>query len=882
MEHQGRSSGQCGWRWGRIRSTWWCVVLGCFVGLVGPQAQAALTAGDIALIGYTSDDPDALAFVTLAPIAAGETIRFTDSGWFASGGFRSTEGGIEYTAPVALPAGTVVEATAPFNSGSWSVNNEGVGGSGFLLSTAGDQILVFQGVAAAPQFIYALHADSSGWDDAVSSNTSALPTGLIDGVTAVDIGTPERDNGYYAGPTAGTPEQLRAEIGDPGNWITESEPQTWPEWEFAVLGGGNTPLAFAGLDRTILLSNATVTELMVDAIADDPNGLAGLTYEWTPESGPGIVEWAQRTGQVLETTSPAEAAVTLDDVGAYLFTLTVTDPGGLMATDTVLITVEVPPPPGAYDPPADYYDPARPGGEWLTGVVLENALRGIIDDHTVRSYDAARSALQLLDQDPLDPTHIILFYTGDSVRGVWDGGATWNREHLWPISRTPGGITDSDLHDLRPCDPIINSTRGNKPFGEGAGYWDADLGANDRGNAARAMFYMDTRYTALTLVEGMPSGYEMGDLAALLEWHYEDPVSEAERRRNHLIYSAAENPAYYQGNRNPFVDHPELVWTIWGPGPNEAQLYFGASAEVDGSSLIIDELGAIIVDGPLPGPVSATLHKIGTDPTTYEITTGGVAISAAAGPRQAFASDGQDRTISASLSGPASSPGQLTGQIIVDNTELTAAGSGLGANDGDDIWELQLDVLAHAEGSWVSEFNMDSLGVDFGSVPANSGVYTIEFTLYNLEPAAGFTAALDVDAVAAAGDTHVLSTNLLPLSDLPPGDSVLFTATFDSAATAGEYLAAYDLEVSDEDLPGALAGTPMSVYLVGIIESAGVFPFDADGDGDIDLVDYEQFELCLDGPQAGPLSGPCALHDVDFDDDVDLEDASDFWASFGS
>ena len=48
-------------------------------------------------------------------------------------------------------------------------------------------------------------------------------------------------------------------------------------------------------------------------------------------------------------------------------------------------------------------------------------------------------------------------------------------------------------------------------------------------------------------------------LSTLLEWHRTDPVSDEERRRNDLIFGA-------QGNRNPFVDHPEFVDEIYTDG----------------------------------------------------------------------------------------------------------------------------------------------------------------------------------------------------------------------------------------------------------------------------------------------------------------------------
>ena len=84
-----------------------------------------------------------------------------------------------------------------------------------------------------------------------------------------------------------------------------------------------------------------------------------------------------------------------------------------------------------------------------------------------------------------------------------------------------------------------------------------------------------TSNTNLEIVNGPPSVYNFGDLNSLLHWNYTDGVSNFERRRNQYIYGSsgdltnhALNPNYYQGNRNPFVDHPEYVWAIFGGGNN--------------------------------------------------------------------------------------------------------------------------------------------------------------------------------------------------------------------------------------------------------------------------------------------------------------------------
>src|SRR5690606_33562582 len=131
---------------------------------------------------------------------------------------------------------------------------------------------------------------------------------------------------------------------------------------------------------------------------------------------------------------------------------------------------------------------------------LRSTLNAAIDGHTVRSYAAARQALAILDRDPNNPNNIILMYSGASVSGNWDAGVTWNREHMWPRSLgvCVNGADYSDLHHLRPTNPSINSSRGNKPFGlASSAYWDPTMNNSPydfRGEAARSMFYMEVRY----------------------------------------------------------------------------------------------------------------------------------------------------------------------------------------------------------------------------------------------------------------------------------------------------------------------------------------------------------------------------------------------------
>src|SRR5262249_9632968 len=93
-----------------------------------------------------------------------------------------------------------------------------------------------------------------------------------------------------------------------------------------------------------------------------------------------------------------------------------------------------------------------------------------------------------------------------------------------------------------------------------------------KGEIARAMFYMDVRYSgdrslepnliltdALTQIDS--STNLMGRLGTLLAWHHADPVDQSEQTRNDLIFQR------YQHNRNPFVDHPEWADQVFSPRP---------------------------------------------------------------------------------------------------------------------------------------------------------------------------------------------------------------------------------------------------------------------------------------------------------------------------
>jgi len=263
----------------------------------------------------------------------------------------------------------------------------------------------------------------------------------------------------------------------------------------------------------------------------------------------------------------------------------------------------------------DYYASA----DLTSSTTLRNSLHDIIDDHArfpyTSSFTDTWDVLNMADEDPTNANNILSIYINASYTKQSGGNSFYNREHTWPKSY---GFPDdsnnaypyTDFHHLRLSDIDANGDRANIAFGpcnagcneaptlvnngQGGGsgmypgnsnWYSGSSGSGNyevwhfrRGDVARTMLYMDLRYegdvhqirqtlepdlvltdnTSLIQTTGSNTtgtAY-MGRLATILQWHMEDPVDDIERRRNDIIYA-------FQGNRNPFVDHPEWADCIY-------------------------------------------------------------------------------------------------------------------------------------------------------------------------------------------------------------------------------------------------------------------------------------------------------------------------------
>jgi endonuclease I len=261
--------------------------------------------------------------------------------------------------------------------------------------------------------------------------------------------------------------------------------------------------------------------------------------------------------------------------------------------------------------PAGYYDAATG-----TGYTLKTQLYNIIKGHTTKSYDELYNGYKTTDTDNYfenDGTVLDIYTEKPTATDVYNyshgalqcgnysvEGDCYNREHLFPQGFfNEASPMKSDIHFVVPSDGKVNGMRSNYPFGEvgsatftstngsklgnciSPGYTGTVFEPIDefKGDIARCLLYFVTRYENLIsgfevtsannpLDGSTDQAYEDWFIELLLKWHNEDPVNQREIDRNNAAYD-------YQGNRNPYIDHPNWVECVW---ENQCSgIYFNSS-----------------------------------------------------------------------------------------------------------------------------------------------------------------------------------------------------------------------------------------------------------------------------------------------------------------
>jgi endonuclease I len=463
---------------------------------------------------------------------------------------------------------------------------------------------------------------------------------------------------------------------------------------------------------------------------------------------------------------------------------------------------------------------------------LRCSIHETIRNHTALTYTQAWEVLEAGEEDPANAARVLDAYrncsylagpTGDRVGGS-GGGATcsgdpnelYNREHTWPNSlgfpiNTLAPYTDT--HMLYATDEGYNASRGNKPYadcpvgcteeptsvnngvGGGTGVYPGNSNWYDgssyevwnhrKGDMARAVMYMairyegednapdleltDTRALIVAHANTDPVAY-MGLLSTLLSWNTFDAPDQRELDRNAIVQT-------YQGNRNPFIDHPE--WATAGlfgsVQPPTCVLNTNAPAAnndsynaTQGNLLSVNAASGVLAnDSDVEGaPLSAQLVSNVTSGTLALAANGSFTYTPAAAVcgNATFtyrASDGvrvsATRTATIAVSGCAANQPPVANDATFGLAENTAAPTVVGtvvANDPDSV-NLSYQITA---GNGAGAFAMDGNQLRV----ANAALLDFEAT-----PVWTLTVTVSDDAAPAASDTATITVNLSNVEEGP-------------------------------------------------------------------------------------------------------------------
>lgn len=540
------------------------------------HGQTTLTVGDIAILGYNTDDPDQVVFVPLVDLSAGTVIYFTDNAWSGTA-LASNEGTYTYTAASTVTKGTTVTLST----------------TGMSLSNSGDQILAYQGSAASPTFIYGLSSNSWITSGSTTTTTSYKPSTLTSGSTAISF-TTERDNGYFNVTTnINSKNDLLLGFANTANWTTtDTRVNPFPTWSITVTNWADEPTASpTALTFTSVLS----WKFTVGYTAASPAPAGYLVI--------------RRQG-AAPTGSPADGSSYSigDNIGdakvAYVGTATSFVQQGIVANTAYYYIVY------SYNgsgSTSNYKQSGALSGNQTSGGSGAGSYYSTVN-HAVSTFisdlqTVIRSPYTKVTYDNFDETNVANFAFRDTTGGQkvitciysgqnyvytaplqWYTSTPFSREHTWCHSWMPSYSSTSvneysDQHHLFPINQTqANAVRSNHPLGEVVtvissyleGSYGYDASGNlvyeprnsHKGDAARALFYMSVRYDGVSgrnwkfnYLNGttLPAlSEDPQDLTTLQTWNDADPPDNYEIARNDYIQSI-------QQNRNPFVDNPS--WT---------------------------------------------------------------------------------------------------------------------------------------------------------------------------------------------------------------------------------------------------------------------------------------------------------------------------------
>lgn len=224
---------------------------------------------------------------------------------------------------------------------------------------------------------------------------------------------------------------------------------------------------------------------------------------------------------------------------------------------------------------------------------LYNSLYELMATTSYTSYEATKDLFKYTDcQNSGNPSKISSFYSGAEIGPDWDNGSTWNREHVWPNSKSNGGSDsntrrETDIMMLRPTATNENGSRSNTAYGESSSYYNPNSESGGdfdlRGDVARVVLYVYVRWGGDATYHDGAIDYMWGENGVieskdvLLKWMEEDPVDTWELGRNDSVEAIT-------GTRNVFVDYPELAFDLFNEAVPTGYTSPSGGEDIEGST----------------------------------------------------------------------------------------------------------------------------------------------------------------------------------------------------------------------------------------------------------------------------------------------------------
>lgn len=506
-------------------------------------------------------------------------------------------------------------------------------------------------------------------------------------------------------------------------------------------------------------------------------------------------------------TVSVDGVVTGKKVGTtaiHVKSLTKPDDSSCKATCTINVT----------STGTDYYSPITATDSSGLSAQLQDLMFATHKKYT--SYDDCKNPTYYYAMEPgSNSSSIMEFYSQSDIGKSWGAGATgtWNREHVWCQSLS-GGLygtsgAGSDLHHLRPVESTLNSTRNNSPYGVitthnsstekypkiNSTTYSTHLGGwktgdvfepidSVKGDVARIVMYLYTHYS--TSSGGSTSSNYKGNLQLtsimapstvaeakqlLLTWHNADPVDAGEMVRNNYAASI-------QGNRNPYIDHPEYADIVFGSGKTIS------SISVTTSSHRTFDFGGTFVGES----VRATYSDSSTADVTSSATFSGYNMNQAGTQTVTVSCGGKSTTYSITVGQP-----QVTNLVlnkyaasldVYSNPKTTTITATVTAQTGADktvSWSIiNNDGVVSLSASTGSTISVTALKAGTATVRATAGSITKDcvFTVTDSTPTYVTSILVSgTDELTVGGNTTLTAT-------VSPDDATTKTVTLESSDTS--------------------------------------------------------------------------------------------------